>query len=262
MRRQRASNWALVSSFFFFSSSVSSSCRPSFAAHELVPVVLLELLHGILVDRVDHEKHLEAPLLEALNEGRVLHRLLGLASDVVDVLLALLHASHVVAERRGLVARLGGVVAQELGDLAAVVAVLMDPKLEVLPERLVELVEVVLVLGDLGEHLQALLDDVLLDDLKDLVLLKHLAGNVEGEVLRVHDPLHEPQPLRDDVLAVVHDEDAAHVELDVVGLLLVVEHVEGRALGHEEDALELELALHREVLDREMVLPVVGEGLV
>merc|ERR1711965_769041 len=33
MRRQRASNWALISSFFFFSSSVSSSCRPSFVQH-------------------------------------------------------------------------------------------------------------------------------------------------------------------------------------------------------------------------------------
>merc|ERR1719235_1482697 len=34
------------------------------------------------------------------------------------------------------------------------------------------------------------------------------------------------------------------------------------ALGHEEHALELELALDGEVLHREVVLPVVGEGLV
>merc|ERR1719158_2173072 len=54
----------------------------------------------------------------------------------------------------------------------------------------------------------------------------------------------------------------AHVQLDVVRLLLAIEHVEGRALGHEEHALELELALHGEVLHREGVLPVVGEGLV
>merc|ERR1719399_1763081 len=155
MRRQRASNWALISSVFFFSSSVSSSCRPSFVQHtSLCPSYSLSCCTAYSSIGSTMKKHLEAPLLEALNEGRVLHRLLGLASDVVDVLLALLHASHVVAERRGLVARLGGVVAQELGDLAAVVAVLMDPKLEVLPERLVELVEVVLVLGDLGEHLQ------------------------------------------------------------------------------------------------------------
>merc|ERR1712072_456950 len=46
------------------------------AADELVPVVLLELLHGVLVDGVDHEEHLEAPLLEALDEGGILHGLL------------------------------------------------------------------------------------------------------------------------------------------------------------------------------------------
>merc|ERR1719443_11057 len=135
MRRQRASNCALTSSFFFFSSSVPEDVLHEAAeglelrldlllllllvlgllelqallgaADELVPVVLLELLHGVLVDGVDHEEHLEAPLLEALDEGGVLHSLLGFAGDVVDVLLPLLHAGDVVPERGRLVAGLG-----------------------------------------------------------------------------------------------------------------------------------------------------------
>merc|ERR1712166_286003 len=37
---------------------------------ELLAVVLLELLHAVLVDRVDHEEHLEVALLAALDEGR------------------------------------------------------------------------------------------------------------------------------------------------------------------------------------------------
>merc|ERR1719235_528720 len=262
MRRQRASNCLDLLLLLLLVLGLLELQALLGAADELVPVVLLELLHGVLVDGVDHEEHLEAPLLEALDEGGVLHGLLGFAGDVVDVLLPLLHAGDVVPERGRLVAGLGGVVAQELGDLAAVVAVLVDAQLEILPEGLVELVEVVLVLGDLGEHLQALLNDVLLDDLKDLVLLQHLTGVVDRKVLGVDDTLDEPEPLGDDVLAVVHDEDAAHVQLDVVRLLLAVEHVEGRALGHEEHALELELALDGEVLHREVVLPVVGERLV
>src|SRR5580704_12864797 len=41
--------------------------------------------------------------------------------------------------------------------------------------------------------------------------------------------------LRDDFLAVVHDEDASHVELDGVALLLGLEHVERRALRHVQN---------------------------
>ena len=62
--------------------------------------------------------------------------------------------------------------------------------------------------------------------------------------------------------AVVHDEDPAHVQLDVVLALLVLEEVEGGALGDEEEGLELELALHGEVLDSQVLLPVVRQRLV
>merc|ERR1719515_68600 len=196
MRRQRASNCALTSSFFFFSSSVSLSCCTAYSSM--------------------------GSTMKSTSRPRFLRRSMK-------------------------------------GEFSTA---FVDAQLEILPEGLVELVEVVLVLGDLGEHLQALLDDVLLDDLKDLVLLQHLTGDVERKVLGVDDTLDETEPLGDDVLAVVHDEDAAHVQLDVVRLLLAVKHVEGRALGHEEHALERELALDGEVLHREVVLPVVGEGLV
>ena len=78
----------------------------------------------------------------------------------------------------------------------------MDSQLEVLAEALVELVVVILVLGDLREHVKALLDNVLLDDLEDLVLLQHLAGDVEGQVLAVNDSLDEVEVVRDELLGV------------------------------------------------------------
>merc|ERR1719261_970370 len=230
---------------------------------ELLAVVLLELLHAVLVNRVDHEEHLVVALLALFDEGRRLDGLLGLAGDVVDVLLRLGHARDVVLERRLLVARLGRVEHEQLAQLGAVARVLVDAELDVLAKLLVKLLKVLGVLLDLAKELDALFDNVLLDDLEDLVLLERLAGDVERQVLRVDDALDKGQPLGDEVLAVVHDEDAAHVQLDVARVLLLrLEEVERRALRHEEDRGELELALDRKVLDREVLLPVVGERLV
>ena len=116
----------------------------------------------------------------------------------------------------------------------------MDGELDVLAERLPELGEVVLVLGDLGEDVHALLDDVLADDLQDLVLLERLTRDVERQVLGVDDTLDEVEVLGDELLAIVHDEDAADVELDVVALLLRLEEVEGSTANKNTSALDLD----------------------
>merc|ERR1719487_1089894 len=230
---------------------------------ELPAVVLLELLDAVLVNRVDHEEDLVVALLALLDEGRRLNRLLRLAGDVVDVLLRLGHARDVVLERGLLVARLGRVEHEQLRELRAVARVLVDAELDVLAKLLVELLEVLRVLLDLAKELDALLHDVLLDHLEDLVLLQRLARDVERQVLRVDDALDEGEPLGDEVLAVVHDEDAADVQLDVARVLLLrLEEIKRRALRHEKDRGELELALHGEVLDRQVLLPIIRERLV
>merc|ERR1712046_570259 len=59
---------------------------------KLLAIVLLELLHSVLIDGVRQVQHLVATLLELLNEWSGLHCLLGLTSNVVDILLLLLHA--------------------------------------------------------------------------------------------------------------------------------------------------------------------------
>ena len=231
---------------------------------ELLALELLELLGGVLVDGIDHVEDLVSLLLETLEEGAGLDGALGLAGDVVDTGLLVVHAADVVVEAGHLLTGLGGGVTQELGNLGAVGRVFVDAELEVLGEGLVELIVGVLVLGEVVEHLDALLDEVLLDDAEDLVLLEGLTGDVEGKVLGIDDALDEGEPLGHDVLAVVHDENATDVELDLVALLLgtALEHVEGGALGAEEDGAELELTLDGEVLDGSVLLPVVGEGLV
>lgn len=231
-------------------------------ADKLLIVIFLELGGGVFINRVGHQKDFNALLLETFQEWRVLNGSAGLASDVVDVLLLLGHASDIVLERSHLVARLGGVVTEEVGKLLAVLGVFVDTELEVLGEGFVELVKVLLVFSDFSEHFKALLDEVLADNLQNLVLLEHLTRNVERQVLRVDDTLHEVEPFRDQFVAVIHNEDTADVQLDVIALLLGLEQVEGSTLGDKEDSAEFKLTFNGKVLDSQVVLPVVGESLV
>ena len=231
---------------------------------KLLAFEFLKLLDGILVDGVNHVNNFVSLLLESLKERRGLDGTLGFSSNVVDSRLVISHAVDVVIERSHFLSRLGGVVTQELGNLGTVGGVFVDSELEVLGKGFVELLVGIFVLGHIVEHLETLLDKVLLDNTKDLVLLESFTRNVEGKILRVDNSLNELQPFRHDVLAVVHDEDTSDVKLDVVVLLLVttLEHIERSTLGGEEDSLELKLTLDREVLDSGMFLPIVGDGLV
>mmetsp|Transcript_513 Transcript_513/g.1103 ORF Transcript_513/g.1103 Transcript_513/m.1103 type:complete len:411 (-) Transcript_513:1067-2299(-) len=211
------------------------------AAPQLLAVKLLELLDAVLVDGVDHVDDLDALLAERLEEGGVLDGGLGLAGDVEDVFLALLHAIDILLEADLLLAALARVEAQQLSDLDPVGGVLVDAEFEVLGELLVELLVVVLLLGQLGKHLQALLDEVLPDHLQDLVLLQRLPRDVQRQILGIDHTLDEVEPLWDELLAVVHDEDPPDVQLDVVALLARLEEVERRAAGDEQQRLELQL---------------------
>merc|ERR1719329_1955320 len=187
---------------------------------QLLAVKFLQLLHAILINRVNHVQHLKTLLAQGLKEGGRRHCSNALASDVVNVGLALLHAINVLLEADQLVTGLGSLVAEELGNLDAVGGILMDTELEALAELLVELLVIILLLGNLGKHFEALLDKVLLDDAENLVLLQSLTGDVQRKILRINNTLHEVEPLWHQLLAVVHDEHTTHVELDVVALLL------------------------------------------
>jgi len=125
-------------------------------------------------------------------------------------------------ERDLFLGRLAREEAQVLGELGAVVRILVDTELEVLAKGFVELLEIVLVLRDFADEVEGLLHEVLADDLEDLVLLESLTRDVEGQVLGVDDTLNEVEVLGDQILAVIHDEDTSDVELDVIALLLAL----------------------------------------
>merc|ERR1719474_1898837 len=230
--------------------------------HQRLAVVLFELLNDVFIDGLGHVKDFESSLLDSLNESRVGHRLATLAGDVINLLLVFLHAADIVLQGSLLFARRGRVVSEQLGQLLPVGRVFVNSEFDVFGELLEEFGAEVLILDDVVEHLQTLLDEVLTDHLQDLVLLEHLSGDVEGEILRVDDAADEAEVFGDQFVTIVHDEDATDVQLDIVLRLFVLKKIEGSALGNVEKSLELELALDGEVLAGKMIFPVVGETLV
>jgi hypothetical protein len=68
---------------------------------------------------------------------------------ILDILLVLWHAGDVLLEGGGVLTTLGGRVAKELGELDPVLRIIVDSKLDVLAEGLVELGKGHLVLRDL-----------------------------------------------------------------------------------------------------------------
>merc|ERR1719468_952815 len=200
-------------------------------------------------------------LLQSLNERAGRDNLLRLTSDNIDVLLVFLHSGDIIIQRAHLLSTSRGVESEHTSQLLSISAVLVDAKLYILTKLLVELLVVVFVLSNLLHSLHNLLDNVLTDDLEDLVLLEHFSGDVEWKILRVDNTLDKVQILRDDLLTVVHDEHTSDIQLNVV-LLLVFKQIKGSSLRNEQQGSELKLTLNREVLDSQMILPVIGQALV
>jgi hypothetical protein len=70
-------------------------------------------------------------------------------------------------------------------------------------------------------------------------LLQDLARDVERQIVGIDDPAHETQVYRHQLLGVVHDEDATHIELDAVAGG-TFEEIEG---GSRRDVQELRIFL-------------------
>ena len=105
-----------------------------------------------------------------------------------------------------------------------------DLPAKVLPKFLVALP---VVLQQLTKLALDLLLQVGRDDLQLPVVLEQLPGDVQGQVGRVHHPPDEAEVLRQQVGALVHDEDAIGVQLQPFLILLGVV-VEGGGAGDEQ----------------------------
>ena len=165
----------------------------------------------------------------------------AVGGDVVDRLLAFLHARHVIGKRDALVC-VGGREAQQFGQPLGVGVVLADTFFEQLPEVAPErcvlgLVGIIFAVGQRFEHAQHALGRALADCLHVAAFLQQLAAYVERQVGAVDDALDEAQVDRHQRLGVVHDEHALDVELDAAALVAIPQ-IE-RRLGRDVQQLRV-----------------------
>ena len=160
----------------------------------------------------------------------------AVGGDVVDRVLPALHAADVFGQRDRLLVlvAMGRRESQQRGDALLVGGILDDAFLE----RAAELLPERRVLFRLVFRQSSSSPSTRLTDAARIVstisrLLQDFARDVERQVVRVDDAADEAQIRRHQLLGVVHDEDAPHVQLDAVAMVAVPE-IERRARRDEE----------------------------
>ena len=86
-----------------------------------------------------------------------------------------------------------------------------------------------ILVGHVLQGVEHLLDDVLADVGDNLVVLQDFTGHVQRQVFAIHHAAHKAEPRRQQVLAVVHDKDFLHVELEAVQGVVVPDVERGLA---------------------------------
>mmetsp|Transcript_59388 Transcript_59388/g.140260 ORF Transcript_59388/g.140260 Transcript_59388/m.140260 type:complete len:682 (-) Transcript_59388:1318-3363(-) len=228
-------------------------------------VELVEVAEHPLVHAVHQQQHLDALLAEDLQLRAGLGRGERVCGDVVDGLLALLHAADVVRQAHALVG-MRGREAEQLGQALLVLVVLADAFLQHLTEVLPEVGVLLLfggvfAVGQALQHAEHPLGRSLADRLHIAAFLQQLAADVQRQVGRVDHALHEAQVDRHQRLGVVHDEDALDVELHTAALVTVPQ-VEGRLLRDVEQLGVLAAALDAVVRVGQWCFGVIGDLLV
>ena len=149
------------------------------------------------------------------------------------------------AQQRQQPLAIAGVLAQAFLEHAA----------ELAPELLVLLR---LVLGQLGQHLEHPARERAAHGLDLAVLLQQLARHVQRQIVRIDHALDETQIQRQELLGVVHDEHAPHVQLQAA-CRLALPQVERRARRHVQQAGVFALALDAIVAPGQRIGAVVGD---
>lgn len=126
---------------------------------------------------------------------------------------------------------------------------------ELLPEFLVAFG---VVFGQLVQHLQHTLGQRAAQVLRHAAVLQDLARHVQRQIVGIDQATHEAQVVRHELLGVVHDEHALHIQLQAV-LVIAVPHVPRRLRRDVQQAGVFLLALHPVVAPAQRIGEVVGD---
>ena len=184
----------------------------------------------------------------------------------VDAFLIGLHALHILWKAGGglTVWIVGTGEAQQREDLVLVGVVLrqafLQDRAEFLPEYRVLLG---LVLHQLGQHVEHALGEATADGIDFRILLQQLTRHVQRQVARVDDAFYEAQVLWQELLGVVHDEDAAHIKFaDLVSGIALPQPSKRRTTRDVEQARVFALAFDLVVAPGERICVVVTDVLI
>mmetsp|Transcript_42021 Transcript_42021/g.88179 ORF Transcript_42021/g.88179 Transcript_42021/m.88179 type:complete len:502 (-) Transcript_42021:124-1629(-) len=240
----------------------------------LVLVVELESLLGnidqfeflVFRDRFDHDfiegfrevEHLVATAAHLLGRGAHLRLLLSIGGDVINLFLILLHPLDILFQTRVLLPTLTGEESKQRHNIILVASIFNNTHLEILSKVIPKhnVFALVLVAFDLADHVETLAHETLVDNTEHLGLLEDLARHIEREILRVHHSPHELEPTRHNVLKLIVDKHALHVETNIAGIL--VEHILGKFKGQHsrnvQNGLAFDLPLQTEMGMRQRLI--------
>ena len=183
---------------------------------------------------------------------------IAVGGQVIDLVLALFHARHIIVQRNGLIGAvaLGGGKAAQSAEAFLVVLILAQAFLEHLTKLLPEFGIVLgTIAGEVFQHAQHLLRAAFADRLDVTAFLENFTRDIERQVVGIDHPAHEAQIHRHELLGVIHDEHALDVELDAT-TLVAVPQVKGRVPGHKQQLGVLAAAFHPAVRPGERILEI------
>ncbi len=177
------------------------------------------------VDAVGKQQHLDAFLAEDFQVRAMFRCGKAVGRDVVNLVLAFLHALDIGLERNHLlfVIKLRGGKAQQPGDFVLVGKILTRTFLQHAAELVPEFrILLRLVFRQIFQQPQQLLHRTGLDGIDILAVLQNLARDIQRQVGAVDDATHEAQILRHQLLGILHDEHTLHIQFDAVTALAVI----------------------------------------
>ena len=184
----------------------------------------MQLTHDPRVDAITQQQHLNTARAQAFDERAAACGLTAVSEHVIDVLLAGLHTRDIVGQRDLVFVRavLRAGKAQQRQDAFAIGRVFagafFEHLAELFPERLIFFG---LVFGQTCDQVQTALGQSAAHGLNFRIFLQQLARDVQRQIAGIEHALDEAQVQRQELLGVVHDEHAAHMQLQTArGLAL------------------------------------------
>ena len=204
---------------------------------EFFLLILCQRLRYETIDLIGHEQHIAALLLQLFHLRQLEQRLAALAVGIVNILLILRHGSDVFLERDQL-ALLARPVEQQILKRFLLCAIIgqnavLDLRAEGCEELFVFLTVVVHQLLQFGLDL---LFEVSCDEFQLTVVLEHLTGNIQTQILRIDHAAHEAEAVRQQISAVFHDHHAGGIQLQTLLEVFGVEVIR-RFRGDEQQGL-------------------------